>query len=136
MSSVLFEVVVIGLLLLLNGIFAMSELAVMTARRVRLEHMAEKGHRGANAALLLAHQPNDFLSTVQIGITLIGTLAGAFGGASPTAERVARLESLGGWRCTDRVPEEHLRRRPLSCRADGRPSDCVHAGGASGMNAC
>lgn len=96
MSAILFEILVILGLLLLNGAFAMSELAVMTARRVRLEHRAEKGDAGARAALELAHDPNTFLSTVQIGITLVGTLAGAFGGAS-LAEELAIPLSRVGW---------------------------------------
>lgn len=95
MTSITFELVVITLLLLLNGVFAMSELAVMTARRVRLEHRAERGDRGAATALALAHKPNDFLSTVQIGITLIGTLAGAFGGASLAEELAVPLARVG-----------------------------------------
>jgi putative hemolysin len=72
----------------LNGVFAMSEIAVVTARRIRLEHRAEAGDRGAQAALELAREPTQFLSTVQVGITLIGVLAGAFGGAS-IAEQLA-----------------------------------------------
>ena len=88
MSGIASEVVVILLLLLLNGVFAMSELAVMTARKIRLEQRAEAGDRGARAALELAHEPTQFLSTVQVGITLIGVLAGAFGGAS-IAEQLA-----------------------------------------------
>lgn len=67
------------LLVLLNGIFAMSELAVMTSRRSRLQRQAEAGSRGARAALRLADDPTRFLSTVQVGITLIGILAGALG---------------------------------------------------------
>lgn len=88
MASIATEIVIIVLLLLLNGVFAMSELAVMTARKIRLEQRAEAGDRGARAALDLAHEPTQFLSTVQVGITLIGVLAGAFGGAS-IAEQLA-----------------------------------------------
>jgi putative hemolysin len=76
------EIVVILLLILLNGLFSMSELAVISARKVRLLHRAEDGDQGARQALELAEKPTRFLSTVQIGITLIGTLAGAFGGAA------------------------------------------------------
>ena len=76
------EAIVVLILLVLNGVFSMSELAVMTAKRTRLEHRVEEdGDAGANAALALAANPNSFLSTVQVGITLIGVLAGAFGGA-------------------------------------------------------
>jgi len=66
-------------LILFNGVFAMSEIAVVSARRVRLQQSADKGNKRAQAALSLAQNPEDFLSTVQIGITLIGILVGAFG---------------------------------------------------------
>ena len=82
MEVILLEVLFILLLLVINGVFSMSELAVVSARRIRLEQQAEKGNRGARAALELAENPNNFLSTVQIGITLVGILAGAFGGAT------------------------------------------------------
>jgi putative hemolysin len=82
MNLILLEVLLIFLLLLINGIFSMSELAVVSARRIRLQQQAEKGNRGARVALELAENPNNFLSTVQIGITLVGILAGAFGGAT------------------------------------------------------
>ena len=75
----------IGVLILLNGVLSGSELAMMSARRLRLEQQAERGHRPAAMALQLIRSPNDFLSTVQIGITLIGILSGALGGS-----RVAR----------------------------------------------
>jgi putative hemolysin len=88
MSDILTEVVIILLLLALNGVFAMSELAIVTARKVRLEQRAENGDAGARAALRLAQDPTQFLSTVQVGITLIGVLAGAFGGAT-IAENLA-----------------------------------------------
>ena len=71
--------VVLVVLLLLNGVFAMSELALMTSRPSRLAERARRGDRGAAAALRLAEHPTRFLSTVQIGITLIGILAGAYG---------------------------------------------------------
>jgi putative hemolysin len=81
MATVLIEVIVILLLMLLNGFFAMSELAVISSRKGRLKHMATKGSRGAEAALRLIDDPGRFLPTVQIGITLIGVLAGTFSGA-------------------------------------------------------
>jgi len=89
MSSVVFQIAVIVLLILLNGFFAMSETALVSSRKARLRQRAEEGERGARAALELADSPNRFLSTVQIGISLIGVLAGAFGGAAlagPLAE--------------------------------------------------
>jgi putative hemolysin len=75
------EILLILLLVLLNGAFAMSELAIVSARRSRLAAMQRKGNPGAAAALALAEEPQRFLPTVQVGITLVGILAGAFGGA-------------------------------------------------------
>ena len=89
-----FDVVVILLLVALNGVFAMSELAIVSSRRPRLKAMAKAGRKGAQTALELAADPGRFLSAVQIGITLIGIVAGAYSGASlggPTAERLMRL---------------------------------------------
>jgi len=97
---VVVEVLIILLLILLNGFFAMSELAVVSVRRARLQAMAEQGRRGARAALALADEPGRFLSTVQIGITLIGILAGAFGGArlaEPLARWLAQWPALAPW---------------------------------------
>jgi putative hemolysin len=88
------DVVIILLLVCLNGVFSMSELAVVSARKPRLKAMARAGRRGAQTALDLASDPGRFLSTVQIGITLIGIIAGAYSGASlggPTGERIALL---------------------------------------------
>jgi putative hemolysin len=82
MSSIVLELLVLGILIVINGLFAMSELAVMSARKARLIDMAQRGSRSARTALELAERPNRFLSTVQVGITLIGVLAGAFGGAT------------------------------------------------------
>ncbi len=90
------ELLVIALLVLLNGFFAMSELAVMSSRRARLEHMAEEHVRGAKAALQLLEEPTRFLSTVQVGITLVGVFAGAFSGATLAGPLSQVLEgSLG-----------------------------------------
>ena len=66
------DVAIILALVALNGVFAMSELAIVSARKARLEAMARSGSKGAAAAILLAADPGKFLSTVQIGITLIG----------------------------------------------------------------
>ena len=88
MTSMALEVTIIVVLILLNGLFAMSEIAVVSARKTWLQRRAEEGDRGARAALRLAGEPNQFLATVQIGISLVGVLAGAFGGAT-VAERVA-----------------------------------------------
>ncbi len=80
------ELLIILLLILLNGLFSMSETAVISARKIRLQQLAEKGDQRAASALALAQEPNRFLSTVQVGITLIGVLTGAFGGATIAAE--------------------------------------------------
>jgi putative hemolysin len=76
------ELLIIALLIGLNGFFAMSELALVSSRRGRLQHLAEEGSRGAARALRLSEEPTNFLSTVQIGITLIGIFAGAYSGAT------------------------------------------------------
>src|SRR6186713_571294 len=72
-------------LILANGLFAMSEMAVVAARKSSLQEKADRGSSGARVALQLANSPNDFLSTVQIGITVVGTLASAVGGATIAA---------------------------------------------------
>lgn len=86
---------IILLLVLANGVFSMSELAVMTSRKVRLQQRAEEGDSGAKTALQLAEEPNRFLSTIQVGITLIGTVSGVFGGASLTDEVIWLLQMVG-----------------------------------------
>jgi putative hemolysin len=78
----LIEIFVILLLILLNGFFSMSEIALVSARKVRLEQRADEGDRGARDALKITENPNNFLSAVQVGITLIGVLTGALGGAT------------------------------------------------------
>ncbi|MBN1314450.1 MAG: HlyC/CorC family transporter [Anaerolineales bacterium] len=83
----LFEFVIIILLILTNGLFSMSEMAVVSARKYRLQIKAAGGSKGAASALELGKNPNRFLSTVQVGITLIGILSGAFGGAT-IAEKI------------------------------------------------
>ena len=88
------DVVIILFLVMLNGLFSMAELAIVSSRRPRLKAMAKNGRRGAQVALDLAADPGRFLSTVQIGITLIGILAGAYSGSSlggPVGERLARF---------------------------------------------
>lgn len=94
MVQIALEIALVGVLILLNGIFAMSEMALVSARKARLRILAENGNAGAICALNLAESPNRFLSTVQIGITLIGILAGAFGGATLSEEIGALLERL------------------------------------------
>jgi putative hemolysin len=90
-----FDVVIILALIALNGVLAMSELAVVSAREARLKAMARSGSGGAQCALDLAADPGRFLSTVQIGITLIGILAGAYSGASLGSPVAQRLQLVG-----------------------------------------
>jgi putative hemolysin len=93
--SVLIEIVIVVLLTVLNGVLAMSELAVVSSRPVRLKILAEQGSRGAATALRLADDPGRFLSTVQIGITLVGVLSGAFSGATLGARLTLWLRAHG-----------------------------------------
>jgi len=76
------DVLIILALVCINAVFAMSELALVSARSARLKAMAGAGKKGARHALKLAEQPGRFLSTVQIGITLVGVVAGAYSGVS------------------------------------------------------
>jgi putative hemolysin len=92
------DVIIIVGLVALNGLFSMSEMAVVSSRKPRLEAMAKRGSKGARAALELGTDPGRFLSAVQIGITLIGIIAGAYSGASlggPMGQRIAGLGVKG-----------------------------------------
>jgi len=80
--SLAFEIAVVVFLVLLNGAFAMSEMAIVSSRKARLAVRAAEGSKGAQAAMSLAENPGRFLSSVQIGITLVGILAGAYSGAT------------------------------------------------------
>ena len=91
-ASLLFEIAVVVFLVLLNGFFAMSELAIVSSRRARLKPLAEQGHRGARRALRLAEEPTQFLATVQIGITLVGIVAGAYSGATLSVPVAAAIQ--------------------------------------------
>lgn len=88
------EVVIILILILLNGLFSMSEIAMVSARKVRLEHQANKGDEQAKAALKLANNPDKFLSTVQIGITLIGILTGIYSGENLKSDLMAYISRI------------------------------------------
>ena len=91
------DVAIILILILLNGVFAMSELAIVSARDPRLQAAEKRGSSGARIARQLASDPGRFLSTVQVGITLIGVLTGAYSGASlgqPVAERLQAWTGL------------------------------------------
>ncbi len=88
MSRALTEVLIILALILFNGVLAMSEIAIVTARKARLEQWAIDGDEGAQAALALSNNPNVFLATIQIGMTFVSILTGVFGGAT-IADRIA-----------------------------------------------
>ena len=94
----LIAIAVVLLLLVLNGLFAMSELAVVSSRKAKLQARADRGDRGAQTALRLSDNPTRFLAAVQVGITLIGILAGAFGQAAIAAELDVILERVPGLR--------------------------------------
>jgi len=76
------ELAIVAALIVLNGLLAMSELAIVSARPARLKTLIEQGVKGSRRALALTSDPGRFLSTVQIGITLVGILAGAYSGAT------------------------------------------------------
>ena len=90
-----FEIAVVLVLIALNGLFALSELAVVSARRSRLRALAQEGRKGANRALALASDPSRFLSTAQIGITAVGLAAGAYSGATLSADLTGILIERG-----------------------------------------
>lgn len=100
MGSTTLEIALLLLLIVANGLFSMAEMAVVSSRKARLRQRADDGSKGAAVALALAEHPNDFLSTVQIGITMIGTLAGAFGGAT-------LAEKLGAYLNTFPILDQH-----------------------------
>ena len=107
--SISLELLIIAGLILANGFFAAAEIAVLTARRSRLEHQARSQNRSAQKALDLASNPGKFLPAVQVGMTLIATLASAFGGATlarPLSDWLAASPS----RCLRRIT------RPLPWR--------------------
>ena len=98
MNSALLEISIVLVLLLANGVFAMTEIAIVSSRKGLLQSMSEKGDSGAARALKLADSPNRFLSTVQIGITLVGIVAGALGSgtvASKLAEFLGVIPLIG-----------------------------------------
>ncbi len=94
MSQVALEIAIIFLLLIANGVFAMAEIAVVSSKKGRLRRLADQGNGRARVALELAEAPNRFLSTVQIGITLVGIFAGAFGGATLAAKLTGPIAQI------------------------------------------
>ncbi len=95
MINTVFEIGIILVLLLCNGLFAMTEIAIVSSRRAVLQARADAGSKGALRALRLAESPNRFLSTVQIGITFVGVFLGAFSGASLAVKLAEWLKALG-----------------------------------------
>ena len=89
-----FEILIIALLIFLNGLFALSEIAVVSSRKMRLQQRANEGDSGAQTALQLAENPNIFVSTTQIGVTSIGVVAGAFGAATVADLLAAQIENI------------------------------------------
>jgi putative hemolysin len=94
MNEISRDVLIILLLILANGVFALAEVAVVASRKTRLQQRANEGDLKAKAALALVDSPNRFLSTVQIGITLIGVMAGALGGATIAEEIAVFLDAF------------------------------------------
>jgi putative hemolysin len=88
------EITAILILILANGVFALAEIALVSARKHRLQQQADEGNHGAAVALKLANTPTELLSTVQVGMTLIGTLAGAFGGAIVAEKLAEQLNAI------------------------------------------
>ena len=88
------EILIILLLVVLNGVFSMSEIALVSARKTRLRNDADRGDERARLALQLAEQPDTFLSTVQVGITLIGLLTGIYSGKNMEARLTAWLSQF------------------------------------------
>lgn len=97
MNGIFFEIVIILLLILVNGLLALSEIAIVSSRTIRLQQQAASGSKGAETALQLAADPGRFLSTVQVGITMVGIFTGAFGGATlagPLDSYLSRFEPI------------------------------------------
>lgn len=90
----MFEIIVISFLFLLNGLFAMCEIALVSSRKSKLEQLAHAGSSGAKTALKLLDNPAKFLSTIQIGITLVGIIAGAYGGEAFTEDLQPMIEKI------------------------------------------
>src|SRR5216684_3910592 len=93
------QIAILCFLVLLNAIFTMAEMALVAARKARLQNLAERGSEGARIALDLKRDPSRFLSTMQIGITVVAILAGSFGGASLGETLGVYLESLPAFFC-------------------------------------
>jgi putative hemolysin len=109
------ELLVIFGLALFNGFFAAAEISVLSVRRTRLTELASEGKRAAAIALRLRREPENFLATVQVGITVIGATAGAFGGATLEQPLAHWLARLGITKATEQRASLWSARRP-PCR--------------------
>ena len=94
LDSLWTSIIIVFILIIANGIFAMTEIAIVTSRKSKLEKLEEDGDKRAKLALKLAENPNQLLSTIQIGITLIGVITGAFGGATIASQLAVYLEPI------------------------------------------
>ncbi|WP_455661943.1 hemolysin family protein [Pradoshia sp.] len=94
MDSIWTSIVIVLILIVANGLFAMTEIAIVTSKKNRLEKLREEGNSSAKYALTLAEDPNQLLSTIQIGITLIGVITGAFGGATIAGQLAVYVEQI------------------------------------------
>ncbi|PQD94436.1 hypothetical protein CYL18_14585 [Pradoshia eiseniae] len=94
LDSLWTSVIIVLILIVANGIFAMTEIAIVTSKKNRLEKLRDEGNSSARYALLLAEDPNQLLSTIQIGITLIGVITGAFGGATIAGQVAVYVEQI------------------------------------------
>ncbi|MEW6653191.1 MAG: hemolysin family protein, partial [Bacteroidota bacterium] len=90
------EIAIIFMLIILNGFFAMSEIAIVSSRKSKLDSLSKKGNKGAKTAIKLLEHPENFLSAVQIGITLIGIVAGAYGGTALAEDLVPYISMYSG----------------------------------------
>jgi putative hemolysin len=93
LESITFEVVVILALIILNGFLSMSEMAIVSSNKLRLQYLANQGKSGARVALNLIESPSDLLASVQVGITLVGVLVGAFGGSTISQKIALGIET-------------------------------------------
>lgn len=96
MQEIAINILIVVFLILSNSIFALSEMAIVSARKTKLQQRADRGDKGAEAALALSREPTRFLSTIQVGITTIGILSGAFGGAT-IAHFISKSVSKVAW---------------------------------------
>lgn len=94
MDSIWISIAILLILIIANGIFAMTEIAIVTSKKNRLEKLKNEGNSQAKYALILAEDPNQLLSTMQIGITLIGVITGAFGGSTIAGQLAVYVEQI------------------------------------------